>query len=238
MSRAGNTLRSAPCARPASLRFQDALPGILIPSLLLLFPLSTQASGLLDLWLTPDQQAQRLYEQGNYLEAAGSYEDPARRAAAYYRAGEFEQAASLYGAIGGAEAAYNRGNALVLLGRYEEAIASYEKALGDRPDWAQAQENRAIARVRFERIQPSEDDAGGTGGKMESDEIRFDDTGRVNRNGTEVETEGGDSTSEEAMRAVWLRRVQGDPADFLRVRFAYQLYRAEQEVDDAPSDDP
>ena len=145
----------------------------------------------------------------------------------------FEQAAALYGAISGPEAAFNRGNALVFLGRYEEAIATYEAALEKRPDWIEARENLDIARVRLERRQPPESDHGGTGGQLEADEIVFDDTGRVNKGGTEVESDGGEM-SDEAMRAVWLRRVQGDPADFLRARFAYQLYRADQEEGRAP----
>ena len=39
--------------------------------------------------------------------------------------------------------------------------------------------------------------------------------------------------SDAEMRAVWLRRVQNDPADFLRARFAWQLHRREQEEVDA-----
>ena len=35
---------------------------------------------------------------------------------------------------------------------------------------------------------------------------------------------GGEAMAEDEMRAVWLRRVQSDPADFLRNRFAYQLW--------------
>ena len=73
-----------------------------------------------------------------------------------------------------------------------------------------------------------EDDAGGTGGQLEADEIVFDDTGRVNKSGAETETEGGQQMSDDEMRAVWLRRVQNDPAEFLRTRFAYQLYRDQQ----------
>ena len=43
---------------------------------------------------------------------------------------------------------------------------------------------------------------------------------------------GGGEMSEEELRAVWLRRVENDPAEFLRARFAYQLYRDGQETAD------
>ena len=208
-----------------------------LTSLLLVFvPIQGMAAGFLDLWLTPDQQGQRRFERGDYLEAAEAFEDPARRAASHYRAGDFEQAAALYGALTGPVAAFNRGNALVLLGSYDEAVNSYEAALVARPGWVEARENRDIARARAERLRPTGDDAGGTGGQLEADEIVFDDSGRVSQGGTEVEMEAEGAASEEAMRAVWLRRVGGDPSDFLRARFAYQLYRDAQETDDDPAE--
>jgi len=191
-------------------------------------PARAYSAGFENWWLTADQQGQRLMERGEYLEAAATFENPAWRAAAYYRGGDFESAASLYGRIRSPEAAYNRGNALVFLGRYDEAIESYELALQGRPGWSSARQNLDIARTRKERLAPPEDDAGGTGGEMGADEIVFDDTGRVNKSGSEQVTDGGQALSDEEMRAVWLRRVSQDPADFLRTRFAYQLYREEQ----------
>ena len=180
-------------------------------------------------WLTPDQQGQQLFEQGRYLEAAERFEDPARRGAAYYRGGDFERAAGLFGRMRSAEAAYNRGNALVMLGQYDAAIESYGRALELRPEWDLARDNRALALARMQRLAPPESDAGGTGGMLGADEIVFDDSGRVADAGSETTTEGAEAMSEEEMRSVWLRRVQNDPADFLRARFAWQLYRSEQE---------
>ena len=124
-----------------------------------------------------------------------------------------------------------------MLGRYDEAIQSYENALEARPDWAEAAENLEIARVRKDRLAPPDDDAGGTGGQLEADEIVFDDTGRVDKSGSEAVTEGGKEMSDDEMRAVWLRRVQNDPAEFLRTRFSYQLYRQEQD-DTGGGDEP
>lgn len=180
-------------------------------------------------WLTPDQQGQRLEQQQRYSEAAGVYADPSRRAAAFFRAGDFKSAAGLYGRISGAEADYNRGNALIMLGRYADAILAFDAALAAQPEWHEAVQNREIARLRLQRLAPPEDDAGGTGGKLGADEIVFDDTGRVDKGGAEVESEGGEELSDEALRAVWLRRSHGDTGDFLRARFSYQLFRKNQE---------
>lgn len=196
--------------------------------LCLLVPAQAHSAGFKSWWHTPDQQGQQLMARGEYLEAAATFDNPAWRAAAYYRGGDFESAASLYGRIRTPEAAYNRGNALVFLGRYDDAIESYELALQGRPGLLQAQQNLEIARLRKQRLAPPEDDAGGTGGQMEADEIVFDDSGRVNKSGTEQVADGVEAMSDEEMRAVWLRRVSNDPADFLRTRFAYQLFREEQ----------
>ena len=213
---------------------------IIFTFVVLLYPGLVFGAGWGDWWLTPDQQGGRLFEQERYLEAAEVFESPERRGIAYFRGGDFENAASVFGRIGSPEAAYNRGNALVMLGRYEEAIKSYENALKVRPDWTEAADNLAIARVRLEKLAPPETDDGGTGGQLAADEIVFDDSGRVNKSGSEDVTEGGEGLSDDEMRAVWLRRVQNDPADFLRTRFAYQLYRdeqSEQEGGDEPEDD-
>jgi Ca-activated chloride channel family protein len=182
---------------------------------------------LLGWWLTPDQQGARLAAQGRHLAAAERFEDPARRAAAWYRGGDFERAAAAYGRIGGADAAYNRGNALVMLGRYDEAIESYQRALALEPGWSDAADNLSLAMARQARLAPPDSDAGGTGGQLEADDFVVDESGRVDRGGSEVTSEEGVGLSEQELRATWLRRVQNDPADFLRARFAWQLARQE-----------
>ena len=42
-----------------------------------------------------------------------------------------------------------------------------------------------------------------------------------------AEVAGGDPLSDDQLRALWLRRVQTKPADFLRAKFAYQLQERE-----------
>jgi Ca-activated chloride channel family protein len=183
-------------------------------------------------WLTPDQQGQRLADRGKFSEAAERFTTPERIGAAYYRAGDFESAAAVLGRATTPEGVFNRGNALVLLGRYEEAIASYEKALEARPDWTRAEENLAIARARLAALAPPEDDYGGTGGKLGADEIVINqDPGRSSSSDeTEVIDAGDQALSEDAMRALWLRRVETRPADFLAAKFSQQLATSE----DAP----
>lgn len=180
-----------------------------------------------DLWLTPDQQGQLKFNDGEFAQAAKRYSDPMHRGVAHFRAGEFEAAAAAFGQMNSPETAFNRGNALVMLGQYEPAIASYDRALQAQPGWAAAAENKRTAEVRLERLAPPEDDAGGTGGKLGADDIVLDERGE--RGSENQVVEGEQANSDEEIRALWLRRVQTRPADFLRAKFAFQLARQRAE---------
>ena len=178
-----------------------------------------------DPWWTRDQQGMRFYRSADYPEAVARFTDSAWRAAALYRDGRFEDAASMWSGIPGAEAAYNRGNALTFRGQYEDAVASYERALELRPGWAEAETNRRIAESRIRT-----ETALGEASELGADDVVFDPNMKKGA-GDQVEVTGGDQLSDAELRALWLRNVQTEPADFLRVKFAYQ--RAVQSSSDA-----
>jgi Ca-activated chloride channel family protein len=111
-----------------------------------------------------------------------------------------------------------------MLGQYDAAIEAYQTALSKRGKWLEAKQNLQIAILRNQAMAPPDDDFGGTGGMLEADEIVFDDTGRVNKSSGEQVIDAADQQmGEDAMRAMWLRKVETRPADFLAVRFNYQL---------------
>lgn len=213
---------------------------IRLPLLILLLTQISPASAFewADLWFTPDQQGQRLMEQGEYQQAAGKFTTPERIGTALFMAGDFESAASVLGRSVSAEANYNRGNSLIMLGQYETAIEAYQKALSKRPGWQEAEQNLQIAILRKEALAPPEDDYGGTGGQLAADEIIFDDTGRVNKSSSEQVIDAADQAlGEDAMRAMWLRKVETRPADFLAVRFNYQLAKKENASTEEAAED-
>ena len=185
-----------------------------------------------DWWLTADQQGDRLMAQGDFSDAADRYDDPTRRGVAYYRDGRFEEAASDFARVDDALSAYNRGNALIMLGKYDDAILSFDRALQFEPQWEAAQENRAVAVARRDKLKPPADDAGGTGGQLGADEIVFDDRAKNASQSEEVEVGAGEQLGDESLRELWLQRVQTKPADFLRVKFSYQLTRRERNESD------
>jgi Ca-activated chloride channel family protein len=182
-----------------------------------------------NLWLTPDQQGARLLARQRYAEAAKHFHDPLWQGTAFYRDGQFKEAAAAFARVDSPEAAFDRGNALLMHGKYSDAIASYDRALQRRPDWREAEANRDLAEARRQMLEPPKDDAGGTGGQLKPDEMAFDDRPQRSENSKEVEVVTGGQMSDEQLQALWLRRVQTKPADFLRAKFAYQLSRRQQE---------
>ncbi len=169
------------------------------------------------LWLTPDQQAQQLFRNGDYEAAAETFQDPMWQGVSWYRAGEFEKAEAAFARIATPEAEFDRGNCLVFQGEYDAAIERYDRALELRPGWEDAQVNRDIAALRAERVRQTGGDMGNQ--TLGADEIVFDK--EKGSEGQETQMEGQELT-EAQMQAMWLRRVQTRPADFLKAKFAYQ----------------
>lgn len=60
--------------------------------------------------------------------------------------------------------------------------------------------------------------------KIGADEVVFDKDKKPG--GQETEVAADQAVSDSAIQAMWLRRVQTQPADFLRAKFAYQQANA------------
>jgi Ca-activated chloride channel family protein len=169
-------------------------------------------------WFTPDQLGQRYFRRGQYVEAAQSFQDTQWQGVAWYRAGEFEKAVQCFSLRDAAAAHYNVGNAWLMLGKYQESIHSYDLALAKQPQWMEATENRSLAQARAKLVEQKGGDLGDQ--QVGADKIVFDKN--ANQEGQETEVAGKQPMSDAAIQALWLRRVQTRPADFLRAKFAYQ----------------
>lgn len=77
-----------------------------------------------------------------------------REALDTYRAGRYDQAAEALRTLPGADAAYNRGNALARAGRLEEALDAYDESLERQPGMADAVANRAVVEAALRRNPP------------------------------------------------------------------------------------
>ena len=174
-----------------------------------------------DFWITANRRGDWLMRQKKFANAAKIYTDPYRVATAQYRNGDFEAAAKTFARVPSAVGAFDQGNAWLMHGQYDQAIASYDRALGFRKGWKEAEENKALAIARkakmtvSDKLREQEQAAA-----YDPDKVVFDQKGD-DKKGEPTELAGGE-VSDEELRATWLRRVQTTPGDFLRAKFAYQ----------------
>jgi len=108
------------------------------------------------LWLTPDQRAEKLLQQGDASAAAKEYRDPRRKAYAEMKAGDFKQAASDLGKLHDSDSDYNRGNALAKMGDLKGALDAYDAALKSDPKNHDAQHNRDLVEKAIKQQQNSQ----------------------------------------------------------------------------------
>ena len=96
-----------------------------------------------DLWARHDQQADRALQAGDLKRAQALARQPLRHGTAAYRAGDYDQAVHDFAREAGPQADYNHGNALAKLGRYQDAVDAYTRALQADPDLEDARYNKA-----------------------------------------------------------------------------------------------
>jgi len=130
----------------AALAFRRGYLLLLCAVVLLPMPRSAYALGWHDLWQRPDQRGAQALAAQQPQQAAKLFKDPQWRAAAHYRAGDYQAVLKDLEKQPGAAAAYNRGNALAHLGKYQQALNAYQEALKTDPDFKDAAYNRDLVK--------------------------------------------------------------------------------------------
>lgn len=152
---------------------------LLVLWLPVLLPRPAPALEWADLWQRPDQQAQTALAAGQPERAMNRASSPWLRGTAAYRAGAFEQAARDFARVAGATGAYNRGNALARAGRYPEALAAYDQALEQDPQFDDARYNRALVERVLREQQRQQDDRRDGGSQRQSGGAGSGDSGQA-----------------------------------------------------------
>ncbi len=181
-------------------------------------------AGVIDWFLTPDQQGRLAYERKDFDAAAELFQDPLWRGQALYRDGQYEAAAEVFARLPSSEAAFAEGMAQIRNRGYRPAIAAFEKALERDPDNAAAARNLEIARVILDYVEDARE-ASDTGEEtgIGADDVVFDN--EENR-GAEMKTPPEESAAIGAQTAEqWMRSVVTQTDDFLRQRFALEAAR-------------
>jgi Ca-activated chloride channel family protein len=152
--------------------------GLIMGLLVFLLPISPDALALewKDLWQNDDQQGRWAFEQGDHRSAAELFDNPDWKAAALYRAEDYERALEYWKNNDSGIGHYNRGNALANLGKLQEAISAYEQALHKNPGHEDAAYNKKqLEELLRQQQQDSQQEQNSQSGEQQSEQ---DDSGQ------------------------------------------------------------
>jgi Ca-activated chloride channel family protein len=114
-----------------------------------------------DFWQTQDQQARKAFQAEEHERASELFENSSWRAAAQFRAGDYEGSAASLDGVDRPDSHYNRGNALAGAGQIGPAIAAFERTLELDPEHEDARYNRDLLLQQPEQNQSDEGDSDG-----------------------------------------------------------------------------
>ncbi|MCW9005264.1 MAG: VWA domain-containing protein [Gammaproteobacteria bacterium] len=126
---------------------------VILAALILPYPDTASALSWNELWVNDNQRALKQLEQGQHKQAAELFSNPEWKAAAQYKASDYQQAVETLNNIDNADAHYNRGNALAKLGKTQEAIDAYNQALQKDPEHEDAKYNKSLLEKQQEQEQ-------------------------------------------------------------------------------------
>jgi Ca-activated chloride channel homolog len=182
--------------------------GFLLLALSLEAP-EAHAAALEDWFVRPDQQAASALEAGQPKQAAALFEDPAWRAAAQYRSGDYAGAAQSLSGLSDTRSRYNLGNALARSGRLEQALAAYDEVLARDPDHADARFNRELVKKLLDQQKQQQaaqsgdhgqqGQSGSEGKKGQSQEPKGSDADSQGQSGDQAEQPKADDTTSEGL---------------------------------------
>ena len=170
--------------------------GLIMGLLVFLLPLSPEARALewKDLWQNDDQQGLQTFEQGDHRAAAELFDNPDWKAAALYRAEDYERALQYWQNIDSDNGHYNRGNALANLGKLQEAISAYDQALQKNPGHEDAAYNKKQLEELLRQQQQDSQQQNSQSGQQQSEQDQSaqqqDEQGQQDQSGEQQEGQG------------------------------------------------
>ncbi|PLY16866.1 MAG: hypothetical protein C0631_01820 [Sedimenticola sp.] len=103
------------------------------------------------LWRNAGQRARVDLDNNRFSQAASGFADPLWRGIAEYRDGRYQAALHSFSRDDSLLGHFNRGNALVQLGRYQQALAAYQEVLSRSPGHPDALYNYQLVRKLLRR---------------------------------------------------------------------------------------
>ncbi len=161
---------------------------------LLPLPKNSYAFDLQNLWQTPDQQAQHAYDKQQFSQAAEKFENSEWKAAAQYKAGDFDKATKQFQQSNNF---YNQGNALAKKGQLAEALAAYEQAVQENPYDNDAKFNKEIIEKELEKQKQNQENKPQDSQKSEPQQNEKSDKDSQKKEGENKESDSKPAQKEE-----------------------------------------
>lgn len=142
-----------------------------------------------DLWLTKDQQAVKLLDQGKAAEAASLFERSDWAGMADFEAENYQSAADKFATGTDISNLYNKGNALAFQGDLEAALDAYNEVLEQKPEHEDAAYNKSVIEQLMQQQQEQQD--------QEQSESSEDQQGENKENQEQQDSEGQESSEQQ-----------------------------------------
>jgi len=181
-----------------------------------------------DLWLTPDQQGQLLFNHGKYELASKTFINTRWQAFSAYGSEDFNTAASLYSQFNDAEDLLAQANAFAHQRDYVKARNLYRSINKRFPKFVDAQTNLVIVQAIIDEnnlLSESQKSEQGESSKELGDEPQSSEGAeRKDSQSSELEQLSSEQLLlDDNLNKMWLRQVQKDPANFLSQKFHMQV---------------
>lgn len=196
--------------------------------------LATCDSLSMRLFLTPDQQGQWFYNQGNYACAAQAFIDPDWKIESLMRNQQWEWALTmLNNQPDTIEKRFKVALSYLHIDRFRSSERWFEQVLELEPQHPQALHNLALLQEIFDLMADRAQGQGTAGEDMTADVISTleEDMG-IEEPEDKIEViNSADLMAEEHLTKIWLEQVKSNPEVFLRNKFSIQLQQmAEPEL--------
>ena len=189
---------------------------------------------MINLWLTPDQQGQILFNAGHYQQAGEYFTKVKWQAFSYYGAEQYKNSAMLYSQFDDIDSKIAQANALAHRRDYLKARDLYQTVLITQPNNIAANTNIKIVQAIIDEtnlLSASQQEEQGEDNKELGDDEPQAADGAERQVAREQEIEQLSSEQlllDPELNKMWLRQVQKDPAQFLAQKFYMQLENAKQ----------
>ena len=185
-----------------------------------------------DLWVTKDNQAKAMMTKGQYKNAQETFIREDWRAYAAYRAGDYLASAKQYQTLNTEDGYYNQGNALAHMGRYEDAIKAYDKALAINQNNQDAAYNRALIEALLKKDKEQKNQDKQNQDKQSQDKQNQDKQNQDKKNPDKKSPDSSldnqasqDKKEKQQEKKQWLRLIPDDPGGLLREKFLRDFLR-------------